>query len=145
MKNKKEERETLCEDRINSTKRNFTPDWEEKYVNYVITNLKKKKSCDPHWHSNEVNQCGGKDMLSAITKLMNNIKRQQSFPQSLQACNITGLFKNMGSKKGFNHYCGIFWVTVFRNILDRLIFEDEYSTTEKNLTDSNVESRKGKI
>ena len=84
-------------------------------------------------------------MLSAITKLMNNIKRQLSFPQSLQACDIIGLFKNKGSKKDFNHYCGIFWVKVFRNILDRLIFEDEYSTTENNLTDSNVESRKGKI
>ena len=74
----------------------------------MIKNLKKKKSCDPHGHSNEVNQCGGKDMLSAITKLMNIIKRQQSFSQSLKACNITGLFKNKGSRKDFNHYRGIF-------------------------------------
>ena len=62
----KEEREKLCEDRINSAKRNITPDWEEKDVKYVIKNLKKKKSRDPYGYSNEVIQCGGKDMLTAI-------------------------------------------------------------------------------
>jgi DNA-binding ferritin-like protein (Dps family) len=35
-------------------------------------------------------------------------------------------------------------VTVFRNILDRLIFNDEYETIEKNLTDSNVGGRRGR-
>ena len=35
-------------------------------------------------------------------------------------------------------------MSVFRNILDRLIFNDEYQTIEKNLTDSNVGGRKGR-
>ena len=41
-------------------------------------------------------------------------------------------------------YRGIFRVTIFRNILDRLIFNDEYETFEKNLTDSNVGGRRGR-
>ena len=137
------EREKLCIDRVNLARKNITPDWEEKDVKFVIKNLKKKKSRDAHGYSNEIIQCGGKDVLSAVTKLMNNIKRQQCFPQSLQACNITSLFKNKGSRKDYNQYRGIFRVTVFRNILDRLIFNDEYSTIEKNLTDSNVGGKRG--
>ena len=43
-----------------------------------------------------------------------------------------------------NFYRGIFRVSVFRNILDRLIFNDEYKNIDKNLTDSNVGGRKGR-
>ena len=110
----------------------------------MVRNLKKKKSRDPLGYSNELIQCGGKDVISAITKLMNAIKKQQKFPQCLTSCNITSLFKNKGSRKDFNMYRGIFRVTVFRNILDRLIFNDEYKTIDQNLTDSNVGGRKNK-
>ena len=139
MKNEK-----LCQERLKVASKVISPDWTEEDVKYVVKNLKKKKSRDPHGYSNELIQCGGQDVLSAVTKLMNNIKRQQTFPQSLQACNITSLFKNKGSRKDFNQYRGIFRVTVFRNILDRLIFNDEYDTIENNLTDSNVGGRKGR-
>ena len=115
-----------------------TKDWTEKDVMNVIKNLKKKKSPDPLGYSNELIQCGGKDVTHAITKLMNTIKKQQKFPQCLIACNITSLYKHKGSRKYFNMYRGIFRATVFRNILDRLIFNDEYKTIDKNLTDSNV-------
>ena len=67
----------------------------------------------------------------------------------LDACNITSLFKNKGSRKNLNFYRGIFRVSlsaqsVFRNILDKLIFNDEYETIDQNLTDSNVGGRKGR-
>ena len=35
-------------------------------------------------------------------------------------------------------------MSVFRNILDKLIFNDEYETIDRNLTDSNVGGRKGR-
>ena len=41
-------------------------------------------------------------------------------------------------------YRGVVRVSVFRNILDRLIFNDEYETVEKHLTDSNVGGRRGR-
>ena len=63
---------------------------------------------------------------------MNNIKKQQQYPHCLQACNITSIFKNKGLRKDFNTYRGIFRVTVFRNILDKLIFNDEYETIDAN-------------
>ena len=41
-------------------------------------------------------------------------------------------------------YRGIFRVSIFRNILDQLIFNDEYEAIDKNLTDSNVGRRRGR-
>ena len=79
----------------------------------VITHLKKKKSRDPHGYSNELIQNGGKDVILAIVKLMNGIKKSQTFPECLKACNITCLYKNKGSGKDLNMYRGIFRVTLF--------------------------------
>ena len=45
----------------------ISPDWTEESEKHVVKNLKKKKSCDPHGYSNELNQCGGQDVLSVIT------------------------------------------------------------------------------
>ena len=41
-------------------------------------------------------------------------------------------------------YRGVFRVTIFRSILDRLIYNDEYSNIDSNLTDSNVGARKNR-
>ena len=54
------------------------------------------------------------------------------------------MFKNKGTRKNLNFYRGIFRVSVFRNILDKLIFKDEYDNIDKNLTDSNVGGRRGR-
>ena len=86
-------------------------------------------------------KCGGKDVTNAITKLVNGIKREQQFPHCLQTCNITSIHKNKGLQKDFNHYRGIFRVTVFRNILDKLILN---KTIDFNLTGSNDGGRKGR-
>ena len=86
---------------------------------------------------------GGSDLSEAVLNCMNNIKDQQVFPDCLQDCNITSLYKNKGSRKNMNNnYRGIFRVNILRSILDRLIFNDEYEGIDKNLTDSNVGGRK---
>ena len=60
----------------------------------------------------------------------------------MNVCNFTNLFKNQGSKKHFNSYRGIFRTPVVRNILDKLIYDDEYETIDDNFTNCNVGSRK---
>ena len=114
--------------------------WCEEYVKH----LKKKKSRDPHGYSNELIQNGGKDVILAIVKLMNGIKSAQTFPDCLKPCNITCLYKNKSSRKDLNMYRRLFRVTIFRNILYRLIFNNEYETVVHNLTDSNVGGRRGR-
>ena len=41
-------------------------------------------------------------------------------------------------------HAGIFRVTTLRSIIDKLIYNDEYETIDKNLTDSNVGARKNR-
>ena len=59
------------------------------------------------------------DLVMAVLTLMNRIKIDK-----------------------FDSYRGIFKVQVFRNILERLIYNDEYATIDANLTDCNVGARK---
>ena len=144
LKEYKKEREDLCNKRIEAAKENKTPKWTAKNVNNAINGLKKKKSRDPHGYSNELIQAGGEDLKLSIEKMMNKIKETHTFPHCLEPCNITSLFKNKGSSKDLNNYRGVFRVCVFRNILENLIYNDEYSNIDQNLTDSNVGGRKGR-
>ena len=74
--------------------------------------------------------------------VLNKIKEEQKYPQCLELCNISSIWKRKGSRNSFESYRGIFRVTIFRSILDRLIYNDEYSNIDSNLTDSNVGARK---
>ena len=73
---------------------------------------------------------------------MNLIKERQEYPEALQPCNITSIYKHKGSHKDFENYRGVFRVTVFRSILDRLIYNDNYHIIDEQLTDGNVGARK---
>ena len=75
---------------------------------------------------------------------MNRIKFQQLFPEVLEYCDISSIWKRKKSRNDFENYRGIFRVTIFRSILDRLIYNDEYATIDSNLSDSNVGARKGR-
>ena len=75
---------------------------------------------------------------------MNKIKQTQIYPHCLEACNITSIYKNKGSKSEFTNYRGIFRVVVFRGILERLIYHDEYHNIDENLSDANAGARKGR-
>ena len=75
---------------------------------------------------------------------MNRVKQDQIYPEVLEVCDISSIWKLKGSRNNFDSYRGIFRVTIFRSILDRLIYNDEYSKIDENLTDSNVGARKGR-
>ena len=60
----------------------------------------------------------------------------------MQQANISSIWKRKGSRNSFKFYRGVFRVCVFRNVLDRLIYNDEYHNIDSSLTDCNVGSRK---
>ena len=62
----------------------------------------------------------------------------------MKSCNITSIWKRKGPKNDFESYRGIFRITVLRNILDRLMYNDEYPKIDKYLSDCNVGGRKGR-
>ena len=55
---------------------------------------------------------------------------------------VSSIWKKKANKHEFDSYRGIFRVTIFRSILDGLIYNDEVLNIDKNLTDSNVGARK---
>ena len=75
---------------------------------------------------------------------MNRIKAEQIYTKCLEKCNITSIWKQKGPRNDFASYRGIFRVNIFRSILDKLIYIDEYDNIDANLTDSNVGARRSR-
>ena len=59
----------------------------------------------------------------------------------MDICNVTSIYKNKGDRNSYDSHRGVFRTTTLRNILDCLMYNDEYSTVDKNLTDCNVGAR----
>ena len=137
-------KEKLCEKRIEVARKNKTPEWTLEDLEKVLKQLKNNKSRDPLGLCNELfkPEVAGDDLKLAILRLMNKIKKEQVYPECMQLCNISSIWKRKGSKNDFESYRGIFRVTIFRTILDRLIYNDEYVTIDSNLSDCNVGARK---
>ena len=129
-----------------AAKRNRTALWTMDDLDAVLKYLKKNKSRDPLGYANEIfrPEVAGDDLKKATLSLMNRIKIEQIFPDALEYCDISSIWKLKGSRNDFEFYRGIFRVTIFRSILDRLIYNDEYTTIDANLSDSNVGARKGR-
>ena len=73
---------------------------------------------------------------------MNRIKNELTYPDMLQLCNMTNLYKRKGDRAHYYSYRGVFSSPVLSNILDKLLQNDEYENVDKNMTDGNVGSRK---
>ena len=146
LKHIKDYKEKLCMMRLEKAKRNKTTPWTKEQLEVVLKRLKKNKSRDPMGMANELfsNAVAGDDLKNAVLKLMNRIKEEQIFPEALELCNISSIYKNKNNKNDFENYRGIFRVPILRTILDRLIYEDEYQNIDNNLTDSNVGARRGR-
>ena len=123
---------------------NKTEPWTRHDLDQVIKDLDKDKSRDAIGHANELLKCAGSDLKLAVLKLMNHMKSKHELPEVLQSCNITSLYKHKGSHKDFNNYRGVFRVTALQSVLDRLIYNDLYSTIDEQLTDGNVRAQKNR-
>ena len=146
LKDHRRAREKLAMMRIENASKNKTPDWTMKDLNVVLKNLKKNKSRDALGLANEIfrPETAGNDLKEAVLKLMNRMKKEQKFPECLELCNVSSIFKKKGSRNTLDSYRGIFRVLVLRYILERLIYNDEFKNIDKNLTDCNVGARKGR-
>ena len=145
-KNIQIEPEKLCKKRLEKFTLKKTEPLELGDLEIVLWDLKNRSSRDPHGYAIELfkSEVAGKDIKIAILKLMNRITDKQFIPKSMQICNIPSIYKNKGPQKKLNSYKGIFRVTVLRNILDRLIYNDLYQTIDSHLSDCNVGNRKGR-
>ena len=85
----------------------------------ALKSLKNNKSSDAFSYVNELFKPSviGSDLKLAVIKLMNKIKQTIVYPQCLESCNMSSIFKNKGIMCEFTNYRGIFRVVVFIGIL----------------------------
>ena len=146
LENIRTEKEELCNIRLKLAAANKTEPWTMNDLQLVLKQLKRNKSRDPYGYANEIfrPEVIGYDLKYALLLLMNRIKSEQIFPECLELCDISPIYKRKNSRNSYENYIGIFRNSVFRAILDRLIYNDEYGTIDSNLTDSNVGARKSR-
>ena len=95
LENHKNEKEDLCEIRLEYTKSIKSPPWLRTDIIKAMKGLKAKKSRDPNNIANELfdPKVAGEDLIEAILKLMNRIKSDLIYPECLQLVNISSIYK----------------------------------------------------
>ena len=121
-----------------------TKDLDAKEIKRAIDSLKNNKTRDPNGMINEtLKDCDEEsDLVKSITILMNKIKDNKSLLLLMTLENITSVFKSKGSRLNLENDRGIFILTVFKKVLDKVLYHDLYNEVEKNMSDSNIGARK---
>lgn len=140
----KQWKEMLCQERILLAKRNVSRDWDLDDIMKATKKLKNNKTRDPAGYINELFKPGiaGKDLTNALLKLANRMKSESVAPGVFTLADITSIYKNKGEKTKLENDRGIFRVMSIRQIIDNLIYEDEYPVIDKSMSYSNVGARK---
>ena len=101
---------------------------------------------DPNGIVNEIfkSGCIGSDLKEALFLLFNGVKAEQFIPMFMNLSNITSIHKNNGSKLDLDNDTGIFILTVMKNILDKLVYFDNYQDLDSNMSDSNIGARRNR-
>ena len=71
-------------------------------------------SKDPYGYPNEILKEGtaGEGLIRALIVLMNKIKENPSeYPEAMELCNLTSIYKNKGDRNNFDSYRGVFRTT----------------------------------
>ena len=104
-----------------------------KELTNVLKKLKNEKARDPHGFINKIFKPGvaGNNLIEGLLMLVNEVKNQQKIPDIFQFANITSFFKGKGNKFEMDNDKGVFGATIFRYIIDKLIYNQEYKNMEK--------------
>ena len=101
-----------------------------------MKSLKNNKSRDPSGWINEIFK-QPVDLNGALLQFVNGIKREYYFPNEILKSNITSIYKRKGSQLDMENDRGIFGLSVFKKMIDTLIY------LEKNpLLDANKKNTK---
>ena len=128
-----------------SNKRKSQP-WTLKNLDEAIRHLKKDKARDPNGLINELfkDEVAGTDFKVSLLSLFNKMREENFLPDFVKLADVATIYKGKGEKCDLKNDRGIFLVTIFRSILMRMIYLDEYETLDNSMSDSQVGARKGK-
>ena len=141
-------KEQLCQKRIELTKHIRTIPWTYQEFEKVLKSLKNGKCRDPKGLINELFKpdVAGEDLLFSILEMINKAKENLYIPEMMKIGNIAMLPKP--GKPGIHNLenqRGIFFISVFRSIVMKLLLRDKYETLDNYMTDSNIGGRKNRI
>ena len=131
---------------LEEMKKKKTEPWNINELEKALKSLKSNKTADPHGLVNEIfkSNCAGSDLVESLLLLYNGIKKSFHIPRYMLLENITTVLKKKGSRFDLNNDRGIFILTVFKKILDGLIYLDNVENIDKKMSDSNIGARRNK-
>ena len=123
-----------------------TDDWTLTELRNSLKSLKTNKCRDPNGLLNELFKPAviGSDLEKALLQFVNGVKREYYVPEKMQMANITTIYKKKGSKKLLDNDRGIFTLSIYRKIIDRLVYQEKYPLIDNEMSDSNIGARKDK-
>ena len=133
--------------RFDQLKLSKSEDWTNKELRFTLKSLKSNKTRDPSGFINELFKPGviGVDLENAILQLINGIKREFYIPYSMQMANITTIYKKKGSRHDLENDRGIFGLSVFRKIIDKMVYKEKYPHINRSMSDSKIGARRNGI
>ena len=140
----KDLKEYLFNLRVKYASKRISEDWKIEELEKVLKSLKNGKARDPHGHVYELYKYGGNDLKNSLLKFLNLVKRTQIYPSILQASNITSFYKSKGDRANLENDRGVFIVVKLRSILDKLVYNDNYSIIDESMSCSNIGARKNR-
>ena len=90
-------------------------------VEIAIRQLKNGKAADPNMFPPEIFKHAGKNLIDAITNILNQIKNCLEIPESWIQVIIIALYKNKGARKLLKNHRGIFLTAILAKVMERLI------------------------
>ena len=123
--------------RLQLSKLNKSPCWTEQQLNRVLASLKDNKSRDPHGIINELFKpgVGGKKLVSSLLIMLNKIKQEITIPEFMELSNIVSIYKGKGERMDLQNDRGIFIVNIFRSLLMKMVYRDNYAIIDKSMSD----------
>ena len=124
---------------------NNTKIWNMTKLDTALKDLKNNKTRDNDGLINEIfkKDSIGTNLKESLLKMFNKMKEEKVIPQFMNIANITTIPKK-GSKLLLENERGIFRLSVIRNILMRLIYNDNYDAIDSNMSYSQMGARKKK-
>ena len=112
----------------------------------VLSSLKKDKARDPNGWLNDIFKEGvaGNDLRRSMLILFNKMRSEKFIPEFVGLADVATIYKGKGEKCSLENDRGIFLVTIFRSILMRLVYGDNYDEIDQSMSDSQVGARKRK-
>ena len=137
-------KEQLCQKRLELARLLPNKVWSNNDLTKVLKNLKMNKSRDPHLLINEIFKPGviGTDLQKSLLFLFNRVKVQFEIPEIMQFANIVSIYKGKGVKNDLKNDRGIFIMNIFKSIMMKMIYNQEYDVIDLNMSDSNIGARK---